>query len=356
MALITKPATMNKGEEYTLTLSKTDLFALPEVAADAYFSAEANVAYCVIEYNSDPGNQKQILKFDLSEVEPTAKFKTTATARDSFLLKKIILVDNDSGTMSLQTVPSGNDISLAGSGGGGGDNVISPEAISDIAIWLDASTLTLSDGGAVSSWADKRGNGIQANVVGSGVTYAVSAVSGKPSVYLDGNFSYLKTTTNISLGYQTVFVVGKFSATNYRSFKVMHGNTETSWQQWFAFCGDNPQGTYKRGFSSDHYAVVDNTNAWAGTSEGIFTMRYNGSFTIKKNGTEKTITSQYSGYGDPAQSQPNTPLGDPYFVGYGGPGGYSSIGNFAEVIVFNRALTDQEIGQVEAYLAAKYSI
>lgn len=112
MALITKPSTIEKGQEYTLSLSKAELFQIAEIAADSYFSNPVNVQYCVIEYNSDPGNQREYLKFDLSQASPQAVFGVSVKARTTFLLEKIVLKDFDGGTLTVYkaNVPAGNDI------------------------------------------------------------------------------------------------------------------------------------------------------------------------------------------------------------------------------------------------------
>lgn len=103
MPFITYPSPMTKGQPCTLTLSKSDLFALSDVAADAYFSVQANVKSCVIEFNSSPGNQKIIVTFDLSQATPTFTFTSSARARSTFLGERIILVDYDGGSMEVST-------------------------------------------------------------------------------------------------------------------------------------------------------------------------------------------------------------------------------------------------------------
>ncbi len=112
--LLTVPAIVSKGEPAIITLDKSALFSLAAVQADPYFSNPANVRDVFVEFNSEPGNQRKILRFDLSEVTPTAKFLATAHAKDVFLLERILLVDFDEGTLAVEraNLPSGLDISL----------------------------------------------------------------------------------------------------------------------------------------------------------------------------------------------------------------------------------------------------
>lgn len=112
--LLTVPATVTKGVPAIISLDKAALFSLAAVSADPYFSNPANVRDVFVEFNSDPGNQRKILRFDLSSVTPTAKFLATAHAQDVFLLERILLVDFDEGTLAVEraSLPSGLDISL----------------------------------------------------------------------------------------------------------------------------------------------------------------------------------------------------------------------------------------------------
>lgn len=116
MALLTIPSQpLAKASAHTISLNKSDLFALSAISGDAYFSVQANVARCIMEYNSDPGNQREILTFDLSQASPTASFLVSARARSSFLLERIVLEDFDGGTLILTgaQIPSGFTITIA---------------------------------------------------------------------------------------------------------------------------------------------------------------------------------------------------------------------------------------------------
>lgn len=118
MALFTIPS-ITKGTAVSVTLNKTDLFALAAVVADAHFSDSDNVKRCVVEYNSDPSNQRKVLDFDLSQASPTASLLISVKGRDTFLLERLVLEDFDGDILILERaeLPSGLDISI----GGGGD-------------------------------------------------------------------------------------------------------------------------------------------------------------------------------------------------------------------------------------------
>jgi len=114
MPLISMPASLSKGSSHTITLDKDALFALPVVSADSYFSIQSNASRCIVEYNSNPGDQKHYLIFDLSQASPSAIFTTSEHARGSFLLERIVIEDFDEGTLVIErpNLPVGYDVTL----------------------------------------------------------------------------------------------------------------------------------------------------------------------------------------------------------------------------------------------------
>jgi hypothetical protein len=115
MPLLTIPSIV-KGVSAAITLDKPTLFSLSSVLADPYFSVQANVKKCIVEYNSDPANEREVLEFDLSQTSPSANFFVSVKARNSFLLERIILEDFDNGTLVIEraALPSGLDVTLSG--------------------------------------------------------------------------------------------------------------------------------------------------------------------------------------------------------------------------------------------------
>jgi hypothetical protein len=114
MPLISIPASISKEASQSVTLDKSALFALAAVSGDSFFSVQANVKRVIVEYNSDPGNQRRYLVFDLSEASPSAVFQVSARARSSFLLERIVLEDFDEGTLVVERadLPVGYDVTI----------------------------------------------------------------------------------------------------------------------------------------------------------------------------------------------------------------------------------------------------
>jgi len=112
MPLLSIPASISKGSAQSVTLDKSALFALAAVSGNSYFSNQSNVSRCIVEYNSNPGDQKEYLVFDLSQASPTAVFQVSNRARGSFLLERIVLEDFDEGTLVVDRadLPVGFDV------------------------------------------------------------------------------------------------------------------------------------------------------------------------------------------------------------------------------------------------------
>jgi len=105
-------SSITKGVPSVITLNKTELFALPAVSSDSYFSFQSNVKNVLFIFDSNPGNQKELLCFDLSEAVPSDSFEVSVYSKNSFELVKIILQDYDNGTLTIERslIPAGLDI------------------------------------------------------------------------------------------------------------------------------------------------------------------------------------------------------------------------------------------------------
>lgn len=114
MPLLSIPASVSKGASQSVTLDKSALFALAAVSGDSFFSVQANVKRVIVEYNSNPGNQREYLVFDLADASPSAVFQVSSRARSNFLLERIVLEDFDEGTLVVERadLPVGYDVTI----------------------------------------------------------------------------------------------------------------------------------------------------------------------------------------------------------------------------------------------------
>jgi len=100
MAIITKP-TISKGQANEFDLSKSDLAAVSKVVNDSYFSDQANWSKVAMEYESDTGEQIEMLIFDASQESPKANFEVSEKAKDNWQVKSVIIMDFDGGYLKL---------------------------------------------------------------------------------------------------------------------------------------------------------------------------------------------------------------------------------------------------------------
>ena len=113
--LLTFPQPPQKNVPATVSLDVGALLQLPQVSADDYFSDIENVDFVLAVYDSEVGNQKEFVRFRLSEGETDSIFFVSDRARDVFLLERVILCDFDNGTLTIERseLPMGLDVSFA---------------------------------------------------------------------------------------------------------------------------------------------------------------------------------------------------------------------------------------------------
>ena len=96
MALLTLPATPEKGTSQEYVLNVTDLIAL---VSDAYFQDQANWSKVVVLYQSAESNQLELINFipDGVSTEITSDAQFSTFARNVFDVNSITIFDNQNG-------------------------------------------------------------------------------------------------------------------------------------------------------------------------------------------------------------------------------------------------------------------
>lgn len=211
-----------------------------------------------------------------------------------------------------------------------------PSDIPGLAGWWKADSLALSDGAAVSSWADSSGGGhTAAQATGSlQPVYKTNIVNGKPVVRFDGVDDYL-TATIVSDAQPTQwFLVFKAADSGVIRFLVASGQS------------------ILRHSSSDLMLINAPTDVWgtythSGAAWSVFTATFNGA------------SSKLYMAGDAGQAV-STPgantTGTGLTIGADGSLTRSWSGDIAEIVHYNRELNADERADVHTYLAAKYGL
>ena len=224
--------------------------------------------------------------------------------------------------------------------------VVDGPGVSGAVLWLDASTLNLANGAAVTTLADLSGNGnnaVAGNYGATGtVTYRAGAQNGKGVIHFD-DFGNLTTANNLGISGDTsrsVFVVMRRNSGTYTRMGFWTGvpwnrtfGLESGGGLVFARWWDGVDIMYAQR-PADTFELYDVTHDSA-THDSI----------VYSNGAALgTTTSTLNTTDGPVIIGSHTPL----------YGFCHENGDFAEALVYNRLLSDAERQQVEAYLNAKW--
>ncbi len=232
-----------------------------------------------------------------------------------------------------------------------------PSDLSGLSLWFDAadsSTVTLS-GSNVSNWDDKSGNGnhVTQGTAGNQPTLVNNVQNGLPAIRFDGTDDYMVTSGNVDLtaGYHIFFVYKKDTQKNFNGlFRI--DNTITTGSSDIEIY-DNVNGHLlvggNRGDNFDYrYHVTDaSSNLVANVSEIKCADNTNA---VKE---DLEILDIYLTAGN--LFAPNQAALFHIGIGYGGTGGYLD-GDFHEILIFDRLLTDKESNEANRYLGSKWGV
>ena len=243
-----------------------------------------------------------------------------------------------------------------GQSGGGGGAPPAPEPAppaEDMLLWLDAQMLDLNNGSAVNQWQDKSGNGRDVFASSAAPVFQSAAMNGYPTVSTDGNGQGMKTeqafvlkgdpsftvTAAVSMqpqGYYPVYwvwgnpsqVAGGVTLENKCGRRVLATG-------WF-HDAESRAGSFDGLWAKPVIVTMVKTPGAIGSTTRIF-----------YNGTEQSVSG--------ASTKLNV-LDGPFEIGTWYGYGQSAKADYAEVIVYGKALADPDREQLECYLSGKLAI
>lgn len=225
-----------------------------------------------------------------------------------------------------------------------------PIPASGVALWLVADDAVPAADGKLASWSNAGVAGITATADKPELQPAVvpDALNGHAVVRFDGENNMLMTNVDMSptrMPEATVFAVFNSNTDDASTLRKLYGDDNGGY--------DRAAGLDNRGSAENTYTVF--------TGNGV-----QGYFALKANQTYMTsdqfTKSEFSGWldGKPTLTKVaanwEEALPNLYIGGTGTSYHEPWQGDLAEMIVYGRALTDQERMQVEDYLAKKYAI
>ena len=242
---------------------------------------------------------------------------------------------------------------LADTGVEGGAPAFSPSSVTGLAIWLDASQLALGDGAAVTSWPDLSGAG---RTLTSAVapSFQTNELNGLPGVLFDGVDDYLTHLSGAAFvtGKEvTVFAVFKHLVYTENGRMMAFNATDDIDYQTPSWCIYEGSGGAQRiaPYSNGELAIHTTLPIAAVLMTTWFDAADTHNLRIDRAPASNPSVST-------AQMGVFTFQTKRFTLGSGFIGIPTSSGNniFHEVVIYDRALTGTERGQVEDYLYDKW--
>lgn len=253
--------------------------------------------------------------------------------------------DNQTTRPSLEVISSGNRWYILGQTGNDDETFI-PTSVSNLQMWLDGDdqqtlystypTTLAGNGDLVERWVDKSGQGNDATQTASGQrpSRTNSAVSDqyRSTVYFGTGVGMI-TSCDISSPPYTIFCVYNrqdFSVENTRALQGQVNN-------WLL-------GPYQR--RDSHYA-----GGWVTQSGEVPNINENSIAVARNDGSNSTF--YINGVND---TESSAPVGAPGVIAMGNAGSYNQPlkGDISEVMVYNKALSTDEITSINDYLSKKW--
>ena len=238
-------------------------------------------------------------------------------------------------------------------------DTVSPDAISDLAFWLNAGDLALTNGDPVSAWADSSGSTTGAAAAsGAEPTFidSVASMNNQAAVRFNGSTQLMTVADQIlptSLSGVTIFAVAQTNEIgDFSVFALRNGSTNPLVQ-----LDQDGSGNVRFILRDGANRTINASSAIAaGTDYGIYSGR------LGQSGSTYTGVAGFNGSEGAAASHASINTGsmgdEPQTVGgidSFGPTAYWN-GDIAEVIIYNRELTAFERNLVGFNLAQKYAL
>lgn len=221
-------------------------------------------------------------------------------------------------------------------------------------LWLKADAGVTTDGSNVVSWTDQSPNAHVAGApdIPNAPTLVAAALNGKPVLRFDGLDDELMIEDSESLSFaedMTTFFVVKFD--DFSTFRAVWAKTNTNLPaptDWYALPGSGVPRLYRGAGSA----------AGIGFFDGGVALRTNTYLTIGFDVAGSQAT-HYLGSQPTSTGQLNVIAGDsdtPLYIGTRGDLFTRMKGDIAEIVLYNRALSETERTNVVSYLGTKYGI
>jgi hypothetical protein len=237
-----------------------------------------------------------------------------------------------------------------------GGGRFTPNKLAGLALWLKADAITgLNDGDAIGTWTDSSGNGRNATqgTAGAKPTYKTNIIGGKPVARFDGGDRLDNADVALSSTGYTIFCVASVqslaeirylfdfdNASNVAAALSLSHNATRLMRAWHTVTG-----------YAEWYSAAQTVGAWITISQTHDTTLASDECKLWINGAvsgSKQTDTNNSGNIVLRKMTIGNAANTGAVVGY--------IGDIAEIIIYDSALSDANRQAVDAYLSAKYGI
>lgn len=218
-----------------------------------------------------------------------------------------------------------------------------PSSLPGLQLWLKADILTQADASIVSNWPDSTANN-NTVTAGGNANFYNAIINGKPVVRFNGSTSRLiKTSAVATSTNHTIFILFKRNAlgTQQMLFQIAPGGCTGGESGYFM-----PSNLFRTDKCGDGASILDSTTVFDSLSPQLITITYNG---VNKN-------LYYNGRPDAFLSYATAYTLTNIYLGADSASGNYFSGDYAEIIYYNRTLSDLEISNINSYLSEKYAI
>lgn len=218
---------------------------------------------------------------------------------------------------------------------------------------------TLADGEAVRQWTDALSgpSGAALGAAGKSPSYVANAIAGQAAVRFDGQNDYLDLPAPFAdfTDGLTLFVVARPSAVQTGAKLLLLGNGAGNANIALGRDGGGAGLQYFTTDAGGNYGWFVTSDALTNNAAALYTVEQPGGAasapvpaTVKRNGTQVGTGTVFV---PPVTNRSANHIARSYW----GSDGYYA-GDIAEIILYNRALSDAERGQVHHYLGQKYAL
>ena len=234
-----------------------------------------------------------------------------------------------------------------------------PASVADLALWLDAAdTATVTASGSparVSQWSDKSGAGrdLTQAVAASQPTTGATTINGRNVLDFTGGRRVARLADNIAqaVGGLTIFSVVQGTYSGSPLFVFVSANNSTGTTRAGTFGNAGQVGALGRRNDGDAVQTVNGGAAVNGTAyvAGAVFDYSAATLQVRRNGVGTNRPGGFQTAGVTSNTTSRIAIG-------GADGSLPFTGAIAEVLIYRRALTAAECGQVERYLNTKWQV